>query len=288
MSDEVVEPVASTDAGQVAEPVAAPAEPTGGNPAWAPLREKLDPISFRQIEPELSKWENETQQRITSLNDQYKPWKSFADAGATPEKIAQWQSIAEQIDTDPVAFYGLLGQFLETTGRMPNKQELGQITENAGEQPQVGEEPAEGEDPRIAQLIQQNQQMLGVLTEQAKQQQKDKLDAEAETNLNAELEKFKEDHKDYSPVDVKEVIRRAAYTAQMTGKVPTLEEANAEYVAFRTELLTASRPGDSAPKLLPTSGGVPTASGQQRKLSELSRGEMQDMTAAIFAQQSGK
>lgn len=262
-----VEEVASTESTESGP------ESTGGNPAWGPLRDKLDPISFRSIEGDLKNWDNEAQKRITSLNEQLKPWKPFLDAGHTPEKVAQWQLLAEKIDAEPEAIYEALGKFLESQGRLPSKKELEEAVEDA----EGGEELSD--DPRIAKLAEQNEKMLQFMQQQEQQRIMD----EAEKALTAEISKFEQDHPDYTPSEIKEVIRRAAFISQQSRQTVSLEKANEDYVAFRTELLGKPRPGDSAPNLLPLSGGAPPSSGEQRKISELSSKEMQDMTAAFFS-----
>lgn len=253
-------------------------ESSGGNPAWEPLREKLDPLTFRQVEPILKGWDNDAQTRITSLNEQLNPWKAFSDAGHTPEKVAQWQALAERLDSEPEVIYQALEEFLTREGRMPTKAEIKAEVEDAEGDGEKPEAPAS--DPRFDQLAESNKQMLEFL----QNQQNEKLQASAEKALDTEIKAFEEAHKDYRPSEIKEVLRRAAFQAQQTGKNVTLEEANTEYAAFRTELLTAPRAGDSAPKLPPLSGGTAPSGEEKKSLGALSRQEMQELGASVFGQ----
>lgn len=269
---------------EVAEPVEAESGPedqsSGGNPAWEPLREKLDPITFRSIEPVLKGWDTDAQTRITSLNDQLKPWKAFQEAGVTPERVTQLQTLSERIESEPEAIYEALGEFLKQNGRMPSDKELTEAVEEKVDEAES--ETAPVQDPRFAQLEEQQAQMMQFLKDQQSEREKQS----AEKALDAEIETFKTAHPEYRPSEVKEVLRRAAFNSQQTGKIVSLEDANSEYAAFRTELLEAQRPGDSAPKLPPLSGGAPTQNQTQRKMSDLSKTEIQDLTANYFAQKN--
>lgn len=253
-------------------------ESSGGNPAWEPLRKELDPITFRQVEPILKGWDNDAQTRITSLNEQLSPWKAFTDAGHTPEKVQQWQALAERLDSEPEVIYQALEEFLTREGRMPTKAEIKAEVEDADGT--AGESEAPASDPRFDQLTAQNKQMLEFL----QNQENEKLQASAEKALDAEIESFKGAHADYLPSEIKEVLQRAAFQSQQTGKTVTLEEANAGYAAFRTELLSAPRAGDSAPKLPPLSGGAAPSGEENKSLGSLSRQQIQELTASMFAQ----
>ena len=83
---------------------------------------------------------------------------------------------------------------------------------------------------------------------------------------------------------MKEIVNRAlALSQQNPNRVVPLSEAADEFDSLRDRILSTPRPGDSAPKLLPTSGGNP-GSGQQRSVGELSRNETQDLIASYLTQ----
>lgn len=273
----VVEPVVDAPAsGEGQQPEAE------GNPAWNVFREKLDPITFRNIQDDLKAMDQSANQRITSLNEQYKPWKQFADAGQTPESIQQAVNIAQSLNEKPEEIYAALGAFLEREGRLPSKQELSQEVDD---QKPVGQQ--QEDDPRFQQLAQQNQQMMQFLQGQQQQQ----ITQRAEQAIDAEIKSLRTAHPELTDDDEKEVVRRAALIAQANfakgiQKAPTLEEAHADYAALRTRILTTPRAGDSAPQLLPPSGGVP-ASGNQRTLGQLSRDETQNLVADLIEKNRG-
>lgn len=255
--------------------------PSGGNPAWQALREAVPELTFAQIEPHLKEFDSNAQKRIETLNGQLAPWKALQDAGITPDRAAAANDLALRIDADPAAVYASLGEFLQNTGRMPSQQELvDAVDENAGVED--GEQQAPAPDPRIAQLEASQQQMLQFL----QVQENEKIAKRADKALDKEIDTFKEAHPELSKQDVGEILRRAADTAARNSlagvnKVPTLEESAAEFFALRNRILSTPRPGDSAPLLAPTSGGVPTGQ-PQKTLGQLSSQETQDLLADLI------
>jgi len=246
-----------------------------GNPAWDTLRTKLDPISFRAIQDDLKAMDSAAQARVTSVNEQYKPWKQFADAGLTPAQIQQSVTIAQQLNEKPEEIYEALGTFLERNGRLPNKQELKQEVAEQQTDPDAAATPTL--DPRFETLEQQQQAIMQFL----QNQQKVEIDKAADAAIDSETKALRAAHAELTDDDEKEVIRRAVQIAQTTGKAPTLEEAYADFNALRTRILSTPRPGDSAPTLLPTSGGVPTG-GNQKSLGQLTRDETQALMADLL------
>ena len=92
-----------------------------------------------------------------------------------------------------------------------------------------------------------------------------------------------ESSRGYSKDDMQEIIRTAAFLSSQSDKVVPLSVAADQFDALRERILTTPRPGDSAPKLLPTSGGSPSAQ-QNKSVGALSRNETQDLIAAFLSQ----
>ncbi len=253
-----------------------------GNPAWDSLRSQLDPISFSRIEPELRKMDQSASQRIQAQNEQFKPWKDLSAQGITPDRVQQALSLAERLDANPAEIHQYLGDFLAKTGRMPTPAEVKEA-DDAGE---IGDGPAE--DPRIAEQGEQLAQMQAFLADQQYQQE---LHA-ATVELDGETSALKTAHPELSDADVNEIIRQAASIAQQNAQqgkneIPSLEDVHTSWFAvLRNRILSTPRPGDSAPRLLPTSGGLPSAA-SQKSLGQMSRQEMQDFVAQSLAANKG-
>ena len=253
-----------------------PASESGGfNPAWAPVREKIGDNLFQLIQPELSKWDKAAEGRIASVNGQLAEYKQLGEIPA----IKQAMKIANDIDADPLRVHNMLGEFLQRTGRMPNAQEASQIAEAAVEEEAAEEGQQAPSDPRLEQLAQQQEQMVQFL-----QQQQFESEVARETQaLEVELNELKT--KGYSQEDIKTIydftVQLAEQRHQQGDTTPvSLADGAAQFDALRNRILSAPRAGDSAPKLLPTSGGSPAQGGQQRSVGKLSRTETQDLIAA--------
>lgn len=249
-----------------------PDSESGFNPAWAPIREKIGDNLFQLVQPELSKFDKAVESRIQSSNAQLNEYKQLGELPA----IKQAMQLAQRIDADPETVHSMLGEFLQRTGRMPNTQETQQIVEAAADE--EAEEQQALSDPRVDQLAQQQEQMVEFLREQQFEQEVSRETAVLEQELN-DLKS-----KGYSGEDIQTIYNFTVQIAEQRHRegnaTPvSLTEGAAQFDALRTRLLTAPRAGDSAPKLLPTSGGTPNGT-QQRSMGQLSRQETQDLIAA--------
>jgi hypothetical protein len=252
---------------------------SGVNPAWAPIREKIGDNLFQLIQPELSKWDKAAEGRISSVNGQLAEYKQLGDI----PQIQQAMVLAQRIDADPATVHSVLGEFLQRTGRMPNTQEAQQIVEAAADED--AEEQQAQADPRLDAIAQQQEQMVQYLQNQQFEQEVSRETAALEQELN-ELRQ-----KGYGPEDIQSIYNFTIQIAEQRHRdgnaTPvSLAEGAAQFDALRTRILSAPRAGDSAPKLLPTSGGTPNGA-QQRSMGQLSRQETQDLIAARLSGNRG-
>jgi hypothetical protein len=262
--------ISTTDSGPVDGGVTA-TENGGGNPAWESLRTKLDPISFKAIEDDLKGWDKSAETRISTLNTQLKNYSELGDA----DQLRQYAQIAQQIDANPEAIYEALGTFLRENGRLPEtEQEMEDAFDDVEEDGQVAR------DPRYDELAQQQEQMRLFL----EQQEDVRIAQEADKALDQEIGQLRQAHPDFSDDDIHEVLMRAALDMSNGGN-RSLDELASEYIEKTVNRIRAvPRPGDSAPRLLPTSGGVATGNGQGTSLGKMSRGDVQSLIAASLQQ----
>jgi len=271
-STEVTEPSGPVEA---AEPTteASDAETSGVNPAWESLRTKLDPVSFHSIQDDLKNFDKNAESRISSLNQQL---KEYSELGSV-EQLQNYATVAQKLDTEPETIYNALGEFLKQNGRLPETEaEL----QDAVDEEESNEESQQVEDPRLAQLEQQQQQMQEFLAQQEQQ----RVQQEADAALEQEISELKQQYPDFAEEDVREILMRAAFQLQTDGKAAKLQDVAKEYVENTVNRIRAvPRPGDSAPKLLPTSGGLPQAA-PDKSLGQMSRNEVQDFIAGSLQQ----
>ena len=246
------------------------ASDAGGNPAWESLRTKLDPISFKSIEEDLKGWDKSAETRISTLNSQLKPYKDLGEV----EQLQSYAALAQQIDAQPEVIYEALGNFLRENGRMPETQEE---LQDAVDDTEDGQEYR---DPRFDELQQQQEQMRQFL----EQQENSRMEQEADKALEQEIGQLQQSFPDFTQDDIQEVLMRAAFELT-NGSERKLEEVAKEYIEKTVNRIRAvPRPGDSAPRLLPTSGGVPTSNGQGTPLGKMSRSDVQSLIAASLQQ----
>ena len=247
---------------------------TGGNPAWDSLRSKLDPVSFHNIQDDLKNFDKNAESRISSLNQQLKQYNELG----SPEQLQNYAAIAQRLDTEPEVIYNALGEFLKQNGRLPETQQ--EMQDAVDEEEATSGNDEAPVDPRLAQLEQQTQQMQEFLS----QQEQMRIQQEADVVLGQEIDELKQAHPDFTEDDVREVLMRAAFQLQSSGKAAKLSDVAQEYVDKTVNRIRAvPRPGDSAPRLLPTSGGMP--GGQQAKpLGQLSRNDIQSLIASSIEQ----
>lgn len=267
--------------------------PEGGNPAWASLREELDPLSFSRIEPHLKNWDAGVNQRFEKLNEEFGWAREIAKAGRTPDFVQTSLQLADQINTDPLGAYQRIQQYLQQTGQLPPEVQQAVAEQQAQGQQAPGENPENAEyvDPQF-QALQEQQQALQQQQEQMRvfleEQARADMDRQADSSVDSEIQQLKAAHPEYSEQDIGEIIQRALIIGQKTGAVPTLEEADADYQALRNRLLSTPRAGASAPQLIPTGGGTSTPSAQgQASLGSLSNEQTQDLIAGLLQQNQG-
>lgn len=268
-STEVQEPSGPVETAETT----AETESSSVNPAWESVRTKLDPVSFHAIEDELKKWDKSAESRISSLNQQLKQYNELG----SPEQLQTYASIAQKLDTEPETVYNALGEFLRQNGRLPETEQEMQDAVDEQEESDESENPI---DPRIAQLEQQQQQLQQFLA----QQEQVKIQQEADQALDQEIQELRQQMPEFTDDDVKEVLMRAAFQLQSGNGNVKLADVAQEYMDKTVNRIRAvPRPGDSAPRLLPTSGGVPQGQ-QQQSLGKMSRNDVQDFIAASLQQ----
>lgn len=261
--------ISTTDSGPIDGGVTA-TENGGGNPAWESLRTKLDPISFKAIEDDLKGWDKSAETRISTLNTQLKNYSELGDA----DQLRQYAQIAQQIDANPEAIYEALGTFLRENGRLP---ETEKEMEDALDDVEDGQEVY---DPRYDELAQQQEQMRLFL----QQQEEARIAQEADYSLEQEIGQLQQKYSNFTDDDIQEVLMRAAFGLS-NGDNRSLDEIAAEYIEKTVNRIRAvPRPGDSAPRLLPTSGGVATGNGQGTSPGKMSRADVQSLIAASLQQ----
>lgn len=237
----------------------------GENPAWAAYKEALDPMTYERIKPILAKSDKDVQSRFEKIHEGYKPYKDLIDNKVDPQRVQQSLSLVEQLESNPEFVYNSLKSFLQENGRLPESEE--ELEEHVDQE----DEEEAPEDPRIAQLEQW-----------AYQQEQEKLSREAESWLDSEINRVKEAHPELTQEDMREVLQRAGAHAMQTGQeIESLDPYVQSVLDYQQSILTRPRPGDNAPNLVPSGGGIPNGK-PKRTLGSLSGNETQDVLATMI------
>jgi hypothetical protein len=237
---------------------------TDGNPAWNPFREKLPASLFNEVRPELDKWDKNYQQ----VQQQFAPYKSFAEQGVPPETIQKAMQLAQVLNANPRAVWEELN----------SRYNFGAELSGQGQQEQqkVDEDGPDEYDPDapfdLANVdLTKNPQFKAWQEQTARQEEylQNQRNAEIQRETQAELDSQWSEVKrlngrDLNQQEQLEVIRRANWIADMkdqqTGKPgyhePDLREGYRDYAQF-VQQVRGTRANNTAPDVLGGTGGVP-------------------------------
>lgn len=248
------------------------------NPVWEPIRQELG-ARFETIKPHLLEIDKGYNKGVTSANEKYTPWKSFDEQGITPAAVTKAFSMLQKLDSNPEEIYNALGEFLKENGRLPkNAAEAAEALSDS-----EGDEEETLEQKELRELREKVEGFQTYQQAQQEEQQRMQLDQQAEQEVAQEYNDFTAAHPDLPAPVLQEVLQRQyMYAASGPQNVKSLEEVFKEVDTLRQSFLSTPRPKDLAPRLPGTGGGIPT--GETKKTEELSRGESQDLLAALVAQ----
>jgi DNA-binding MarR family transcriptional regulator len=187
--------------------------------------------------------------RLKERLDAYEPlkqWENLHNAGVTPDQADTALNLYKIIDSNPQQVYETIGRHLGLT-----PQQAQDVVEEL--------EDADQNDPRVARLQQQVDTLTQIALTQNQQTRQEKLAAEQDASLNAEIEGIKKKYGDDIPED--EILMR------MMHKDMTAEQAYQEYSA-RVSDIRSRRP---SPMILGGGGNVPVRKIDPLKLDSAGR-----------------
>lgn len=155
-------------------------ESPGLNPAWGEALSAI-PEQFHQVlTPHFQQWDQAAQQRIESVNQQlsqFDPYKPFVENQIAPEDLEQGLQLMYQLNANPQAVYNALAEAYGFNAQA-----------SEGQPEEAESEEQTFQDPRVDQI----QQGLDLVAQTILQQQQQKLEAEAEAQIDAELGELKQ------------------------------------------------------------------------------------------------
>ncbi len=210
---------------------------SGLNPAWDSVLSALPEEFHKIVTPEFQKWDQAAQQKIEAANaelKQFESFKPFVENGFTAADLDQGVQLLHQINQNPQAVYNALAEAYDLT---PAQVEAAMEGEGDDD-----EEPETFFDPRVDQL----QQGVELIAQNLLDQQQQKLNDQAERDLDAELKGLHEKHGDFNE---QYVLSLKAVNPDMD-----LETAVQNYNAMAQSILQQN-PRPFAPSVMGNSGG---------------------------------
>lgn len=233
---------------------------TGGvNPSWQEYLNEIPQEYHDKVIPAFQKWDTGVQERFNKVHQQYssfEPWKPIVDAGVDPKTADFAIRLLGAIEENPQMVYETIGNYYK----------LNDPTSGQGQ-----EEPPNNEDPyapQFAEIRSQNEIMAKYLVQQREQQ----MAAEADAQLDKELNEMRNKYKSQGEFDEKFVL------AYMQNGMDT-EEAVKAFYSHRDNLLNQY---GQKPLIMGSGGGVPQFNNTDvRKLTD---GQTRNLVVQMLAQ----
>lgn len=260
-------------------PSAPPAAPVqnGNLPPYAKHLEKV-PEGFRPlVEPTFKEWDADVTRRLQEVHSRYEPYKQFLDAQVAPEQLREAMDLYRMMVENPERIYEAMGQHLGITQQQAGAEQGQEADEDefdlGGEDPHFDLE----KDPRFKAYAQQQQELARqqqIIVESMQQARQQQEEAEGEAWLNQRTQEITADlqQKGIEP-DWDYVLTLASSLMEHKGMDhdKALDTAVGSYVTKVQSYMQRPTAGQSAPMVLPTSGGTPSTqtpvfeSGKQRR-----------------------
>jgi hypothetical protein len=163
-----------------------------GNPNWNEFWESI-PEQYREevqpnLTPVLEKWDQNVQKRFES----YKPYERYVRDGVDPQVIEYGMNLMNKIDSNDGAMevFGQLGQYLESQGLLSTE-------DDEYEEEEDGEFDYDSLPPQLRRELDELRGAYGTLAEHNLMQQQQKIEAQEDAALDAELSKLRSQQGDF-------------------------------------------------------------------------------------------
>lgn len=247
------EPAGTESGGEESAPVgdSVQGESTGGNPAWQDILNVIPDSLHSTIRPALEKWDKGVQDRFQTVHSQYEPFKPFLESGIDPQNINYALAILDKIENDPRSIYDALAEYNGWA------EQQGQSESEFDAENYDPENPPD--DPRLLRA----EQLAEAVAEYTMQQHEQQEAAREDAALDEHISSLKEQH---GIAEDDSIADRFVLGLMLAGA--TAEDAFNEYVNMQSTVATRPRPNDSAPVVLGSGGGIPSANIDRQQLRD--------------------
>jgi hypothetical protein len=238
----------------------------GINPAWNDLLNPLPKEFHTNAIPILKQWDDNYKRDVEQVQSRYSPYQDFVDNEIPPETLMAALQLMNTIETDPRGFYDNMGNFYKD--QWGQGQQTSDDTFDLGSDDGSNQLPDITQHPKFQELQQQLEQLTGVITSGTEQAQRDEAIKQAETELDAEEERLRQEKGDFDP--------QMVYALALSMQIP-LENA----VDMYFEKVSSNTP-KSAPRILSPSGGALPS--QQPQIKDMTPQERRALVARMAQQ----
>lgn len=216
------------------------------------------------LEPHLKN----VQGHVTKLEQQFAPFKAFADSGVTPEAAAGLLRFSTDFDADPKGMWLKIGTMLQENGSIPNDLDLDYLGALAnGEDPEaeVPVDPVVGQEENpLMELVQSLQAQVEELQGARQQEQTSRQERVQDQLLDKRMTSMREQLTKAGYPE--EVLTEEALTASLIANRGNIEAATKQLIDTRSGILkgftqTRTEENDDLDPL----GGPPTTPRSQMK-----------------------
>lgn len=237
--------------------------PDGSNPAWNGLLESIPEPFRKNVMPHLQEWDKGVNARFEKLRTDavapFNDYKQFVDNKISAADLQRSYQIMQAIDNSPLEVYNQLQAMLTQAGLLQAQQQEQQIPEGQ----------SEFTDPRVDELMQQQQQFMQQWQAQQQQAQQEayiqQYAAQQTQQINSELDQIQNAIGGMPEWLRIELIDRASLMTDREHRPVSIIEAFQEFQQVRSNL-NQLRPGARAPRVVPSSGGIPQQQIEPQKL----------------------
>lgn len=249
----------------------------GHNPAWDELLNTIPEDYQESVKPILQKWDQGVQEKINKVQEEYEPWKEFADADVDPEVAKFGLDFLQAVNDDPQRMVDLLMDHYGITKQQATQQvqqAQQEISDQQGKQGQQGQQGGGQSGPDLSHydkkfndLEQQNR----IIAQSLVDERESKAQQEADVELDNELNALQEQNSHRGGFD-----ERIVLAFMQTGM--EAQDAVEEYFTWAQEQAQKSA---AKPMVMGGGGSLPNNSKSVTELSEKdTRGLVVDMLEA--------
>lgn len=211
------------------------------NPSWTEAWGDFTPEPVKEAQKAVfEKWDR----NYREVESKLAPFKPFLDQGLTPEIVAQAIQLQERIADNPRDFYDRMGQ------HWGYSQEIQAAQRAAAANPSGEGEELSPAEQRLQELIQRQEQLLGVQEQTYQQSISRQNEAAQVQQINSELDAIEAKEGKF---DRDRVLKQAIMNAQSGGN-PSLTNAFYEVQRERDEWLASQQ--KQAPRVLGSGGAI--------------------------------